>query len=104
MKVLIIQFIFIFPLTDDVSCRSFSNPIQAIDSGVKQIVKVLKQSGLYDNSIIIFSSDNGGAFDVSNYPLKGKKEQVYEGGVKAVGFVHSKLIRKPGKGKPGKNK
>merc|ERR1711892_60043 len=41
---------------------------------------------------------------MSNYPLKGKKEQVYEGGVKAVGFVHSKLIKKPRKGKPGKNK
>ena len=68
--------------------------MQAIDSGVKKIVKGLKASGLYDNSVIIFSSDNGGAFESSNYPLKGRKRQVYEGGVRAVGFVHSKLIKK----------
>ena len=78
--------------------------MQAIDSGVKKIVNALKASGLYDNSIIIFSSDNGGAMEASNYPLKGRKTQVYEGGVKAVGFVHSKLIKKPGKRKPERKK
>lgn len=78
--------------------------VSAIDSGVKQVVKALKMSGLYDNSIIIFSSDNGGSHDVSNYPLRGRKEQVYEGGVRAAGFVHSKLIKRPGKGKPGKSR
>ena len=76
---------------------------QAIDSGVRKIVKVLKLSGLYDNSIIIFSSDNGGACYSCNYPLRGHKEQVYEGGVKAVSFVHSPLIRKSRKANSGKD-
>ena len=75
--------------------------LQAIDSGVKKIVKVLKLSGLYDNLVIIFSSDNGGACKSCNYPLRGKKEQVYEGGVRAVGFVHSPLIKKTRKTDPG---
>ena len=81
------------------SCKN----IQAIDSGVKRIVKVLKLTGLYDNSIIIFSSDNGGSY-ASNHPLKGKKEQVYEGGVRAVGFVHSPLIKNKRNDKPEKGR
>ena len=67
--------------------------MQAIDNGVRKIVNALKQAGLYENSIIIFSSDNGGAGKASNYPLRDFKESVYEGGVRAVGFVHSQLIR-----------
>ena len=41
----------------------------------------------------MFSTDNGGSADSSTYPLKGRKEQVYEGGVRGVGFVHSPLIQ-----------
>ena len=69
---------------------------------MKKIVQSLKASGMYDNSIIIFSSDNGGSIDASNYPLKGTKMQLYEGGIRAVGFVHSKLFKKKKKTKPGK--
>ena len=60
---------------------------------MQKIVEALKQSGLYKNSIIVFSSDNGGACQVCNFPLRGRKTQVYEGGVRAVGFVHSPLIK-----------
>ena len=60
------------------------------------MVEALKARGFYDNSIIIFSTDNGGTADASNYPLRGRKEQVYEGGVRGVGFVHSPLIENPG--------
>ena len=56
----------------------------------------LKAGGLYDNSIIVFSTDNGGAGEASNFPLKGLKEQLYDGGVRGVGFVHSPLIEKKG--------
>ena len=63
---------------------------------MKKVVDALKSAGLYDNSIIVFSTDNGGASDSSNYPLKGRKEQVYEGGVRGVGFVHSPLIQNKG--------
>ena len=60
------------------------------------MVKALKRSGLYDDSIIVFSSDNGGVAGFSNFPLKGEKERLYEGGVRAVSFVHSPLIKSPG--------
>ena len=75
---------------------------QALDAGVGQVVKALKRSGLYDNSVIIFSTDNGGVGNgASNFPLRGAKEEVYEGGVRGVGFVHSPLLPAPGRDHEG---
>ena len=76
--------------------------VSALDESVRQIVTTLKKKGLYDNSIIIFTTDNGGAaggLDASagsNYPLRGAKNTLWEGGVRGVGFVHSPLIKKRG--------
>ena len=48
----------------------------------------LKVTGLYEDSVILFSTDNGGGVErSSNLPLKGDKESVYEGGVRGVGVV-----------------
>ena len=58
----------------------------------------LKSAGLYDNSVVVFSTDNGGAVvKFSNLPLRGSKEMVYEGGMRGVGFVSSPMLRKPGR-------
>ena len=76
--------------------------VSALDESVRQIVTTLKKKGLYDNSIIIFTTDNGaaaGGLDASagsNYPLRGSKNTLWEGGVRGVGFVHSPLIKKRG--------
>ena len=68
---------------------------QALDAGVGRVVAALKKSGLYKNSVLIFSSDNGGNFPgASNYPLRGLKGELYEGGIKAVQFVHSPLLKR----------
>ena len=81
----------------------FSGMVSALDESVRQIVTTLKKKGLYDNSIIIFTTDNGaaaGGLDSSagsNYPLRGAKNTLWEGGVRGVGFVHSPLIKKRGK-------
>ena len=56
----------------------------------------LKFFGLYDNSIVVFSTDNGGDAWNSNLPLKGAKETVYEGGIRGVSFILSPLLRRSG--------
>ena len=69
---------------------AFAAMINYLDMQVGEIVAKLKELGIYDNTIILFSSDNGphlegGAdpdyFD-SNGPLKGYKRDVYEGGIR----------------------
>ena len=67
--------------------------LQALDAGVGQIVRSLKRSGLWDNSVVLFSTDNGGSVpSTSNLPLKGSKESVYEGGVRGVAVLSGGIL------------
>jgi len=69
--------------------------ITALDAGIGRIVKSLKSTGLYKNSIILFSTDNGGSVEgYSNRPLKGNKEMLYEGGVRGVALVTGKMRKR----------
>ena len=44
---------------------------------------------MYEDSVILFSTDNGGgvADSDSNLPLRGHKESLYEGGVRGLGLL-----------------
>ncbi|MCK4922455.1 MAG: sulfatase-like hydrolase/transferase, partial [Bacteroidales bacterium] len=56
--------------------------LKNLDDGVGEIVKNLKEKGLYENTIIFYLSDNGGAPNMlaDNKPLKNYKNSAYEGG------------------------
>ncbi len=58
--------------------------IQHMDDGVGRIVKALKTHDLYENTIIVFASDNGGAlqYGASNQPFNGGKGDMLEGGIR----------------------
>ena len=61
----------------------------ALDRGVGRVVESLKKSGKFDNTLIFFLSDNGGARTntSSNLPLKGFKGNKFEGGHRVPFFV-----------------
>ena len=57
--------------------------LESIDDGVGLLMKKLDFLGIAENTIFIFSSDNGGETNVtSNAPLRGGKSQLYEGGIR----------------------
>lgn len=64
-----------------------------LDKGVGRVVSVLKETGLYDNSVVTFACDNGGPLEhSSNSPLRGGKHTMWEGGLRASAWVHSPLL------------
>ena len=75
--------------------------LKNMDDTVGKVVDLLKQSGHYNNTIILFISDNGGrkmpeGVPSPNYPLRGYKGSIYEGGTKVPAFIHSPLFNQRG--------
>ncbi|GMI01213.1 hypothetical protein TrLO_g9509 [Triparma laevis f. longispina] len=72
---------------------NFAGMLTAVDSAIKNVTESLKDNGLFDNTIIVFSTDNGGPVDggdavgSTNWPLRGGKHTIWEGGIRGVGFV-----------------
>ncbi len=82
--------------TDEDMARFKGHPRQklaamswAVDRGIGTVIKKLKETGEYENTLIFFLSDNGGAHNnqSSNIPLKGFKGNKYEGGIRVPFFI-----------------
>ncbi|KAM6956633.1 arylsulfatase I [Aplochiton taeniatus] len=78
--------------------RHYAAMLSCLDQGLGEVVQELRTRGLYRNSVLVYSSDNGGQplSGGSNWPLRGGKGTYWEGGVRAVGFVHSPLLKRKG--------
>jgi arylsulfatase A-like enzyme len=72
--------------------------IEHLDAGIGKVMDALKETGLSDNTLVIFTSDNGGQLSVggTNGPWRAGKGDMYEGGIRVpMGAVW------PGKITPG---
>ena len=61
--------------------------VERVDRGVGQILRTLQQFGLANNTIVIFTNDNGGEWLASNAPLFSRKLTVWEGGIRVPAIV-----------------
>jgi len=60
----------------------------SMDDAVYQVTQKLKALDLWENTLIVFSSDNGGAAgEGDNFPLRGFKKTSFEGGIRVPAFV-----------------
>ena len=67
--------------------------VSVADNVTGHLVELLKKKGMWDNTIMVVSADNGGDQCVaSNYPLKGCKYTFFEGGVRSLAFVSGGLL------------
>ncbi|MEM8952618.1 MAG: sulfatase-like hydrolase/transferase [Verrucomicrobiota bacterium] len=79
-----------FPEVADPIRRAYLAMLSAMDDGVGQLVGALEETGLEENTLIIFLSDNGGTQGSSNQPLRGRKGGTWEGGIRVPMFIQWK--------------
>jgi arylsulfatase A-like enzyme len=78
---------------------TYSAMIKALDDNVGRLITHLKETGIYDNTLIIFVSDNGGlstaeGSSTSNLPLAKGKGWMYEGGIRVPFIIKSPHSKK----------
>ena len=68
--------------------QKLAGMLAAVDEAIGQIVESLETAGLRENTLIVFSSDNGGPRPGKNTPLRDFKGSIYEGGVRGCAFAN----------------
>ncbi|MDF3076998.1 MAG: aryl-sulfate sulfohydrolase [Sphingobacteriaceae bacterium] len=74
----------------------FAACVYDFDEAVGKVLACLKEQGLEKNTLVIFTSDNGGTSGSSQEPLRGNKGSFYEGGIREPYIVRWPGIVKPG--------
>lgn len=72
--------------------------IEHLDEGIGKVVQALRASGQFENTLIIFTSDNGGHLPslANNGPLRDGKQSMYEGGLRVPTCIAWPGVIKPG--------
>ncbi len=71
--------------------RTYAGMLAAMDEAIGQVLAALDEKKIRDNTLILFSSDNGGPSPgriTSNGPLRAGKGTIYEGGVRVCAFAN----------------
>ncbi|XP_070553418.1 arylsulfatase B-like [Ptychodera flava] len=77
--------------------QQYRGMISMIDEAIGNITNALKANDMYEDTVIVYLSDNGGPwFFGTQWPLRGAGGSPFEGGIRSPGFVHSPWLEKTG--------
>ena len=80
------------------ACRkAYCGMLSALDDGVANVTQALRVAGMYEQTVTVVSTDNGGLVSGSggcgsNFPLRGGKHSFFAGGIQGTALVHSPLL------------
>lgn len=92
---------YVDPSIPDGPRRNFSGMVTALDEAVLNVTLALKETGLWNNSILFVHTDNGGELPYAdgsgggagnNAPLRGGKFSLFEGGIRGRAWVAGPLV------------
>ena len=81
---------------DGGSVNAYRRMIHHMDEGIGWITAALREEGLLENTLIVFTSDNGGERFSDNWPLVGGKMDLTEGGIRVPWIAHWPAVIAPG--------
>ena len=76
--------------------------LSASDEWTGRIIQTLKDKGMWQDTAVFYSSDNGGDGLASNWPLRGSKHTNWEGGMRASAFLSGGLVPPASRGTESK--
>jgi arylsulfatase A-like enzyme len=77
--------------------HTYRRMIHHMDEGIGWLVEALRHNGQLDNTLIVFTSDNGGERFSDNWPLVGGKMDLTEGGIRVPWIAHWPAVITPGR-------
>ncbi|OQR76292.1 arylsulfatase B-like [Tropilaelaps mercedesae] len=83
--------------------RHYAPMVLAADKSIETFMNAMKKYGFDNNSIVIFTNDNGGPANgmhgggSSNYPLRGSKYTLWEGGIRGTAAIWAPQLLQPKK-------
>jgi arylsulfatase A-like enzyme len=77
--------------------HTYRRMIHHMDEGIGWLVEALRRNGQLDNTLIVFTSDNGGERFSDNWPLVGGKMDLTEGGIRVPWIAHWPAVIGPGR-------
>lgn len=73
--------------------HTYANMLHMLDAAVGNLTDALKRTGLWDNTLVVFTADNGGVGKFgNNHPLRGHKHDPWEGGTRSAAFVSGGFV------------
>jgi arylsulfatase A-like enzyme len=79
------------------SIQTYRRMIHHMDEGIGRVVQTLRRLGALENTLLVFTSDNGGERYSDNWPLVGGKMDLTEGGIRVPRIAHWPAVIQPGK-------